>query len=50
MFQRLSATCAQWGSMLTIGTLIGFMTLIPMRVTAAELPAVVDSARPTDRC
>src|SRR6266849_2954520 len=41
MFQRLSATCAQWGSMLAIGTLIGFMTLIPMRVTAEELPSVV---------
>ena len=41
MFQRLSATCTQWGSMLAIGTLIGFMTLIPMRVTAEELPAVV---------
>src|SRR5262247_310112 len=41
MFQGLSATCAQWGRMLVIGTLIGLMTLIPMRVTAEELPAVV---------
>src|SRR5262245_6950989 len=41
MFQRLSATWAQWGRMLVIGTLIGFMTLIPTRVTAEELPAVV---------
>src|SRR5215510_9732416 len=41
MFQCLSATCAQWGRMLVIGTLIGFMMLIPTRVTAEELPAVV---------
>jgi protein-disulfide isomerase len=41
MFQCLSATCAQWGRMLAIGTLIGLMTLISMRVTAEELPAVV---------
>ena len=41
MFQGLTATCAQWGRMLVIGTLIGLMTLIPMRVTAEELPAVV---------
>ena len=41
MFQRLSATCAQWSRMLAIGTLIGLMTLTPMRVTAEDLPAVV---------
>jgi len=41
MFQRLAAACAQWGSRLAIGTLIGFMTLLPMRVIAEELPAVV---------
>src|SRR5262245_58234761 len=41
MFQCLSATCAQWGRMLATGTLIGLMTLMPIRVTAEELPAVV---------
>ena len=41
MFQRVVETCVQWGSMLARMTLIGFMTLIPMRVAAEELPAVV---------
>jgi protein-disulfide isomerase len=41
MFQRVVETCAQWSSMLAMVTLIGWMTFIPMRVTAEELPAVV---------
>jgi len=41
MFQRILETCAQWGSLLTMVTLIDLMTLIPMRVAAEELPAVV---------
>jgi protein-disulfide isomerase len=41
MFQRVVQTCAQWSSMLAMVTLIGWMALIPMRVTAEELPAVV---------
>src|SRR5215472_6836844 len=41
MFQRGVQTCAQWGSMLAMVTLIGLMTLIPMRVAAEELPSVV---------
>src|SRR4029450_8181414 len=41
MFQCRSATCAQWGRMLAIGTLIGLMTLISIRLPAEELPPVV---------
>ena len=41
MFQRVVETCVQWGSMLAMVTLIGVMTLLPMRVAAEELPSVV---------
>lgn len=41
MFQRVSETCAQWGSMLAIALLMGLVTLIPLRIAAEELPAVV---------
>jgi protein-disulfide isomerase len=41
MFQRVSETRAQWGSMLAMGTLLGLMTCIPTRVVAEELPSVV---------
>jgi hypothetical protein len=41
MFQRVSETRAQWGSMLALVLLIGLMTLMPTRVTAEELPSVV---------
>ena len=41
MFQRVLETCVQWGSMLAMVILIGLMTLIPTRVAAEELPAVV---------
>ena len=41
MFQRGVETCAQWGSMLALVTLVGLMTLIPIRVASEELPSVV---------
>ena len=41
MFQRVVQTRAQWGSMLVMVILIGLMTLIPTRLAAEELPAVV---------
>ena len=41
MVQCRSTICAQWGRRLAIGILIGLMMLIPMRVPAEELPAVV---------
>ena len=41
MFQCVVQTLVQWGSMLVIDILIGLMTLIPTRVAAEELPAVV---------
>src|SRR5919198_1332167 len=41
MFQRVSETCAQWANRLAMMTLLGLMTLIPVRVAAEELPSVV---------
>ena len=41
MFQRVWQMCALWSSKLAMVTLIGGMTLLPMRMAAAELPAVV---------
>src|SRR5436309_9823583 len=41
MFQRVVETCAQWANTLAMMTLIGLMMLIPVRVAAEELPAVV---------
>src|SRR5712691_9154920 len=41
MFQCVSKTYAQCGKMLAVVTLIGLMTLLPMRVAAEELPSVV---------
>jgi protein-disulfide isomerase len=41
MFQRVVETRTQWGSMLVMVILIGLMTLIPTRLAAEELPAVV---------
>ena len=41
MFQRVLETCVQWGSMLALVPLIGSMTLMPTRVAAEDLPAVV---------
>ena len=41
MFQRVLVTCALWGSLLALVTLTGSMTLIPTRVAAEALPAVV---------
>src|SRR5215471_18937715 len=41
MVQRVVQTCVQWSGILAMVTLIGWMTFIPMRVTAEELPAVV---------
>ena len=41
MFQRGVETCAQWVRLLALVTLVGLMTLIPIRVAAEELPSVV---------
>jgi protein-disulfide isomerase len=41
MFQRVSKTHAPCGQMLALVTLIGLMTLLPMRIAAEELPSVV---------
>src|SRR5919199_1292196 len=41
MFRRVVETCAQWSSTLAMVTLLGSMTLLPMRVAAEDLPAVV---------
>ena len=41
MFQRVVQTLVQWGSMLVMIILLGLMTLIPTRLAAEELPAVV---------
>src|SRR5215470_11005360 len=41
MFQRGVETCAQWSSLLALVTLVGLMTLIPIRVAAEDLPSVV---------
>ena len=41
MFRRVLETCVQWGNMLALVPLIGSMTLMPTRVAAEALPAVV---------
>lgn len=41
MFQCVVQTLVQWGSMLVMIILLGLMTLIPTRLAAEELPAVV---------
>src|SRR5262249_11348662 len=41
MFLRIVQMCARWRSLLEMLTLIGWLALIPRRVPAEELPAVV---------